>query len=278
MNSDTVSIIIPVYNRLTLLIRALTSVIEQSYTNIEIIVIDDGSTQPVQATLKDLYPHVIVAQQPHAGVSAARNHGIRLASGNWVAFLDSDDEWLAEKLSLQMQYLNAHPDYKVCHSEEIWIRSGTRVNAMKKHAKCGGWIFQHCLPLCAISPSSVIIHRSIFDSVGTFDESLPACEDYDLWLRLTSRFPVLFIEQALIKKYGGHEDQLSRQYWGMDRFRITALQNIVNSGHLNADDRKAATTQLLKKITVYLQGARKRNKYAEIVYYEALYQQYKPAP
>ncbi len=274
MNNDTVSIIIPVHNRPALLIRALTSVYQQSHTNIEIIVIDDGSIQPVQAMLKDRFPDVIVAQQPHSGVSAARNHGIRLASSQWIAFLDSDDEWLANKLSMQMQHLTTHPDYKVCHSEEIWIRNGTRVNAMNKHAKCGGWIFQHCLPLCAISPSSVIIHRSIFDQVGTFDESLPACEDYDLWLRLTSQFPVLFIEQSLIRKYGGHDDQLSRQYWGMDRFRITALQKIIDSAGLNPEDAEAATAMLLKKVTIYLKGLRKRNKSDEIIYYEALYHKY----
>ena len=274
MNNDTISIIIPVHNRPTLLIRALTSIIQQSYTNIEIIVIDDGSTQPVQAMLKASFPDVIVVSQSHSGVSAARNHGIRLASSHWIAFLDSDDEWLTDKLNLQMQYLKANPDYKVCHSEEIWIRNGTRVNAMNKHAKCGGWIFQHCLPLCAISPSSVIIHRSIFDQVGTFDESLPACEDYDLWLRLTSQFPVLFIAQPLIRKYGGHDDQLSRQYWGMDRFRITALQKIIDSESLNPDDTQAAIAMLLKKISIYLKGLRKRNKSDEIIYYESLHHHY----
>lgn len=274
MNNDTVSIIIPVHNRPALLIRALTSVCQQSYSNIEIIVIDDGSTQSVQAMVKDRFPDVIVARQPHSGVSAARNHGIRLASNHWIAFLDSDDEWLTDKLSIQMQSLTSNPDYKVCHSEEIWIRNGIRVNAMKKHAKCGGRIFQHCLPLCAISPSSVIIHRSIFDQVGIFDESLPACEDYDLWLRLTSQFAVLFIEQPLIRKYGGHDDQLSRQYWGMDRFRIIALQKIIDRAELNPDDSQAATTMLLKKVSIYLKGLRKRNKSDEIIYYEALHHHY----
>ena len=274
MKHEMISIIIPVYNRPIVLKRALASVYAQSYANIEVIVIDDGSSQPIPAPLKDLFPHTRFVQQAHAGVSAARNYGIRLAHGRWIAFLDSDDEWLVDKLSTQMQCLHTHPDYKICHSDEIWIRNGQRVNAMKKHAKQGGWIFQHCLPLCAISPSSVIIHHSILDQIGTFDESLPVCEDYDLWLRLTSRFPVLFIEQPLINKYGGHDDQLSRQYWGMDRFRMTALQKILDSNHLNREDRVAAITQLLKKMRVYLKGARKRNKYTEIVYYEALYQHY----
>ncbi len=101
---------------------------------------------------------------------------------------------------------------RVCHTDEIWIRNGRRVNARKKHGKKGGWIFQHCLPLCAMSPSSIMIHRDVFTALGGFDERLPACEDYDLWLRITARYPVLFTRQPLIEKYGGHDDQLSRKY------------------------------------------------------------------
>ena len=110
---------------------------------------------------------------------------------------------------------------------------------MHKHAKAGGWIYTHCLPLCAISPSAVLIHRSIFDCVGLFNEQLPACEDYDLWLRICARFPVHFIPEPLIIKYGGHDDQLSRRYWGMDRFRIQALEDILASGVLTEEHRQA---------------------------------------
>ncbi len=163
---------------------------------------------------------------------------------------------------------------RVCHTDEIWIRNGRRVNARKKHGKKGGWIFQHCLPLCAMSPSSIMIHRDVFTALGGFDERLPACEDYDLWLRITARYPVLFIRQPLIEKYGGHDDQLSRKYWGMDRFRIRALEKILATDSLNADDHLAAVAMLREKAGIYLQGAIKRGKSAEIGYYRQLLKQY----
>ena len=184
--------------------------------------------------------------------------------------LDSDDAWAATKIEQQLTALNANPNYKLCHTNEIWYRHGRRVNPMQKHTKKGGWIFQHCLPLCAISPSSVMIHKDIIEEVGLFDTSLPACEDYDLWLRITSRHPVLYIADPLTIKYGGHDDQLSRQHWGMDRFRIKALQKIIASHHLKPADRAAAITILKQKINVYLKGARKRNKFTEISHYEKI--------
>ncbi|MCP4996514.1 MAG: glycosyltransferase family 2 protein, partial [Gammaproteobacteria bacterium] len=138
-----------------------------------------------------------------------------------------------------------------------------RVNQMKKHAKSGGHIFQNCLPLWVISPSSAIIHRDLFNEVGTFDEELPACEDYDLWLRICARHPVAFVEQPQIKKYGGHEDQLSHHYWGMDRFRIQALEKIIQSGVLNHADRTLAVQTLTAKAEILAQGASKRDKHEE---------------
>ncbi len=179
----TISVIIPTYNRAHTLSRALDSVLAQTHPADEVIVIDDGSTDSTVELLQNSYPNVTLIQQQNRGVSAARNSGIRASHSEWVALLDSDDEWLPDKLNKQLALVSQQPEYKIIHSDEIWIRYGVRVNQMKKHIKKGGWIFQDCLPLCAISPSAVMIHRSVFDDVGLFDESLPACEDYDLWLR-----------------------------------------------------------------------------------------------
>jgi GT2 family glycosyltransferase len=156
-----------------------------------------------------------------------------VAKHEWIAFLDSDDEWLPHKLERQCEALERHPQYRFCHTDEIWIRRGRRVNPMKKHAKHRGYIFDQCLPLCVISPSSALIHRDLFDRYGTFDPELPVCEDYDLWLRICAREPVLYVDEALLLKFGGHEDQLSQAYWGMDRFRIRALENLIRSGALD---------------------------------------------
>ncbi|MCP3670659.1 MAG: glycosyltransferase [Gammaproteobacteria bacterium] len=258
-----ISVIIPSYNRAHLLVRAVQSVLNQTLPAQEVIVVDDGSSDHTATVMAEEFPHCHYIKQPNRGVSAARNTGIAAASGEWLAFLDSDDEWLPSKLAAQQQLLQQQPEIKLCHTEEIWIRNGKRVNQMKKHAKSGGHIFQNCLPLCVISPSSAIIHRNLFNEVGTFDEELPACEDYDLWLRICSRHPVAFVEQPQIKKYGGHEDQLSHHYWGMDRFRIQALEKIIQSGVLNHADRTLTLQTLTAKAEILAQGATKRDKQEE---------------
>ena len=269
MGQQEISVIIPTYDRAGLLPRALHSVLGQSHPPAEVLVVDDGSTDGTERLVRSEFPTVRYSRQENRGVAAARNHGIREARGEWVAFLDSDDEWLHRKLERQLEAHRKEPRFLLCHTNEIWIRRGQRVNPMKKHAKSGGYIFEECLPLCVVSPSSVVAHRGLFERVGLFDESLPACEDYDLWLRVCSRFPVLYLEEPLIVKYGGHSDQLSRRYWGMDRFRIQALEKVLGSGTLSPADRRAALHALLDKIDVYASGARKRGKWEEAAAYQS---------
>ena len=252
-----ISVIIPSYNRQAVLTRAIDSVLAQTSAVDEIIVVDDGSDDDTKAQITRQYPEIKFIHQVNSGVSAARNRGIKQASSSWIAFLDSDDSWLPKKIEHIRKVQQQHPEYALFHSDEIWIRKGVRVNAMNKHRKSGGWIFQQCLPLCVISPSAVVMQSDLFDAVELFDESLPVCEDYDLWLRLCHQFPVYYIDQPLINKYGGHDDQLSNRYWGMDRFRIRALQNLLSRHQLNEDDRQAAEAMLEKKLTILLKGARK---------------------
>lgn len=272
MISNSVSIIIPSYNRCELLTRSLDSVFAQSTQPDEVIIVDDGSTDETESLIRNDYPQAQHLKIKHAGVSAARNAGIEASTSEWIALLDSDDAWQTDKLEKQLAAISAS-DYRLCHTDEIWYRNQVRVNPMHKHKKRGGWIFQYCLPLCCISPSSVLIHRSVFDEVGLFDTSLPACEDYDLWLRICARMPVLYIDEMLTIKYGGHADQLSRHYWGMDRFRIQALRKIIDSRVLNPDDERAARQTLCDKITIFIKGARKHNN-PESEDYAKLLQQY----
>jgi len=265
-----ITVIIPSYNRAYSLSRALDSVFSQSILPSEVIVVDDGSSDKTCELIDQKYPQVRYIYQNQQGVSAARNVGIREATFDWIAFLDSDDEWLPHKLEQQCEQLKDSPGLLVCHTEEIWIRNGERVNQMKKHKKTGGWIYQNCLPLCAMSPSSIMIHKRIFADVGLFKEDLPACEDYDLWLRICARYSVLYVEKPCINKYGGHEDQLSSTYWGMDRFRIQALMDILKEQVLNEEDKNATKIVLSKKIEVYMKGARKREKNEELQHYQNL--------
>lgn len=264
-----ITVIIPTYNRAHCLARALDSVLQQTIAAPNIIVIDDGSTDDTER-LMEAYPNVQYVRQENRGVSAARNKGLQRVMTPWVALLDSDDEWLPNKLEKQVALLSQNPNHRLCHTEEIWVRNGVRVNQMNKHKKSGGWIFDKCLPMCAISPSSVLMETSLFSEFGYFREDLPACEDYDLWLKICAAYPVLYVEEPCIIKYGGHEDQLSQKYWGMDRFRIKSLVDLLEGGVLNDEQRLLSINMAVKKITVYLKGARKRNKTEEVATYEAL--------
>ena len=259
-----ISVVIPSYNRAHTLQRALQSVFDQSSTVDEVILVDDGSTDDSAAMVAQNFPGVSIVRQPNAGVSAARNRGIEAAQYDWIALLDSDDSWLPHKIKTVRDAALKHPGFVLYHSDEIWVRRGVRVNPMQKHRKSGGWIFAQCLPLCAISPSASVIQKSALQDLGLFDESLPACEDYDLWLRLCHRFPVHYIEQPLITKYGGHEDQLSRQYPAMDRFRVRALHRLLDTTVLQQGDFEAARSTLLGKLEILIKGARKHHNQALI--------------
>ena len=269
-----ISVIIPSYNRVHTLSRALDSVLAQTRPADEIIVIDDGSTDTTRELIEQQYPQVQYHYQDNAGVSAARNRGIKQAKGDWIALLDSDDEWLAEKLARQVDSIDNNAEYQLCHCDEIWIRNGRRVNPMKKHGKTGGWIFDKCLPLCAISPSATLMKKSLLQELGLFDESFPACEDYDLWLKVCAQYPVLYIDEPLLKKYGGHEDQLSQKHWGMDRFRIQALDHAIQNLNLTPDDKQAAIQTLLEKTRIFINGAIKRNRYDDLQPYQQLLSKY----
>ncbi len=271
----SISVIIPSFDRVAVLPRAIDSVLAQTLAPVEIIVVDDGSADGTAEMVAARFPQVRLLRQENRGVSAARNAGIAIARGGWLAFLDSDDEWLPGKLAAQREVLAENPDCRLCHAEEIWIRNGKRVNAMKKHRKSGGRIYRRCLPLCVISPSAAVIHRDVFRDYGGFDESLPACEDYDLWLRICAREPVAFVETPQIVKYGGHDDQLSRRYWGMDRFRVQALVKMLASGVLDAADEMATREMLVEKCRILSQGAEKRGNADRAARYRALADKYR---
>ncbi len=265
----SIAAIIPTRDRVEMTERAVRSVLAQTRQPEELIVVDDGSVDGTGEHLRRTFPEITLRRLGGLGVSAARNHAIRSAQSDWLAFLDSDDEWLPEKLEVQRAALDKEPEFRLCHCDEIWIRNGRRVNPRRRHRKAGGRLFRHCLPLCAISPSAAMIHRSVFDEVGLFDETLPACEDYDLWLRICSRWPVLYVDRPLLLKYGGHADQLSRTE-ALDRYRIRALTKIIASETLEPEDREAATATLREKIVIYLAGVKKRGRAAEARELEAL--------
>lgn len=269
----TVSAVVPTRNRARRTLRAVRSILAQSRPVDELVVVDDGSSDDTVAVLRRELPQLRVLRQEHAGVSAARNHGIRETRGRWIAFLDSDDEWLPTKIDRQLAAIASTDGAVLCHTDEIWMRGGRQVNPGRRHAKDGEDLFVRSLELCLISPSSVMLRRSLLDEVGMFDESLPACEDYDLWLRVLRRHPALFVDEPLLVKNGGHADQLSRQA-GLDRYRVRALRRLLESGGLAWERRSAAKRALVEKLTVYLNGARRRGRSDEVARLEERYARY----
>jgi len=266
---STVSVVIPTFNREGFIEQCVVSALQQSKKPDEVIVVDDGSSDKTWDVLRTLgfsdskeeRNSLRYIFQRNKGVSAARNLGIKAAKYRYIAFLDSDDLWLEKKLEKQISSLESQSiRYRLSHTNEIWVRNGVRVNAHLKHEKNGGDIFIQCLKLCCISPSSSLVDRSVFDDFGFFDENLPACEDYDFWLRFCAFEDVHFVNEHLLIKNGGHDQQLSKKYWGMDRFRVTALENLLKNQSLNEFKRKETIKELIFKLQVLIDGGRKRKK------------------
>lgn len=275
-----ISVIIPTYNRASFLLEAIQSVLNQDAFQLteasslfELIVVDDGSTDNTKDTVASFGERVRYQVQLNQGVSAARNLGLRLASGDFIAFLDSDDLWKEDKIANQMSFMKAFPRAKACYTEEIWIRREVVVNPKKKHRKYSGWIFEKVLPLCLISLSSALFRKEVFEEIGSFDEDFPACEDYDFGIRLAHQYPVFLLSRPLIVKRGGHPDQLSRKYWGMDRFRIQALEKALCLD-LNLKQKMLVKQEIVRKSCIVANGFRKRKNMDEARKYTALIEKY----
>ena len=276
-----ISVIIPTYNRASFVEEAIQSVLVQDFfirnasIPFELLVIDDGSTDNTKEVVRSFGDKVKYHFQEHKGVSAARNLGLELTQGDYLAFLDSDDLWKKEKMSTQMSFMKSFPIAKVCYTEETWIRRGVFVNPQKKHQKYSGWIFDKVLPICLLSLSSALFKREVFEEIGKFDEELPACEDYDFGIRLALKYPVYLLQKPLIIKRGGHSDQLSRKYWGMDRFRVKALEKALNL-NLKPEQEILVRQEIVKKYQILAKGFEKRNKQEEMRKCLSLIDKYRP--
>ncbi len=279
------SVVIPTYNRLNQTNLALRSVLKQiapcNFKGLffDCWIIDDGSKSAYflssalekEFTQKKI-PLYLKRIKKNQGVSKARNWGIKLSKGQWVAFLDSDDEWKENKLQEQFYYLKKNSHYLIIQSEEIWIRNGNQVIPPQSHRKTKGFLFKRSLERCLITPSSVIIKRELFYDNYFFDEKLPACEDYDLWLRITLKQAVGLVPKKLLIRYGGHADQLSTKYPLMDKFRLKSLIKVKKLARKEKKfvEEKWIDEIFFKKINIILQGARKRKKIFHYFYFSFL--------
>ena len=266
-----VTVILPSWNRADWLKKSIDSVLEQTFRDFELIVVDDASTDSTQEILTSYSGKIrSITFSKNLGVSAARNAAVKNCDSEWIAFLDSDDFWHPHKLQKQIAQTVIRAECPIHFTDEIWIRNGVRVNPKKKHQKLEGWIFKPSLELCLMSPSTVLLRRELFDVHGLFDETLPICEDYDLWLRLTSQHQVALLNEKLMTRYGGHADQLSRSDWGIDRYRVQSIRKILKTEKLSPEDRSAAIVVLRKKCEIIINGFRKRGKLQEIERYEKI--------
>jgi len=266
MTDSLVSVILPTFNRAWTLKDAIESVLFQDYPHIELIVIDDGSKDNTQELLKEYKSEIIILTQENRGVSAARNAGIKKSRGEFIALLDSDDSWDKKKISCQVEFFKQNPKAMICQTEEIWIRNSKRVNPKNKHKKPSGMIFEPSLDLCLVSPSAVMMKKKMFEQKGFFNEEFTVCEDYDLWLRISSTMPIYLIDKPYTIKRGGHKDQLSL-FHSQDKFRIRSLKELLKSGGLTQEQAKKAKKVLKKKCTIYGNGCIKRDRKEEGRYY-----------
>ncbi len=270
-----ISVIIPAHNRAWALPAAIASVREQTFENFELIVVDDGSVDNTRE-LVGHYPDIrYLGLESNQGVSVARNRGMELARGRYLCFLDSDDTWISTKLERQWNWMQANPESVACYTDEIWIRNGVRVNPRNKHRKYSGNVFRECLPLCIISPSSIMMCRETLEALGGFDENMVACEDYELWLLLAADHEVHCIDEKLIVKYGGHDDQLSKRYWGMDRFRVYALDKLLRHHSLSPGQQREVLNMLVEKCVILETGYRNRGKKDEAEQYASAAKHYR---
>ena len=216
----------------------------------------------------------MIVEEKNQGVSFARNKGILSARNDWIAFLDSDDRWMKKKLELQVnKVISSKKKVLFVHTDEIWIKKDKILNQKKKHKKLEGYIFKNSLNMCIISPSTVLVKKSLLQKSGMFNERLKVCEDYELWLKITSKIPVSLITEPCVIKYGGHSGQLSKKYWGIDRFRVRALEKLLLNYKLSSVQKKDMMTVLLTKIKIIINGAKKRKntKITKIYYFKEKY-------
>ena len=262
-----VSVVVPTYDRAGPVTRAVASVLAQSHQGLECIVVDDGSTDDTAdrlAAIKD--PRLRVLSQDNQGVSAARNAGLAMAQGELLALLDSDDLWEPDKLALQVAHMQER-GLEFCQTDEAWVRNGKRVNPGRRHRKgpgdpADGRLFLRSLDLCLISPSAVAFSRGFWDTVGPFDTGMPACEDYDLWLRALLRYRLGFVDQTLVVKHGGNPDQLSGMP-GLDLYRCRSLVRILQDSLLPEAFRPRVLRHLEAKARVYVGGLSRRGRTQE---------------
>ena len=208
MSNSLVSVIIPTYNRMATLPRAINSVLQQNYTNLELIIVDDGSNDGTDKYIEQLNDNRLkyIRLEKNLGPAGARNAGVNAAKGKYIAFQDSDDEWDENKLAIQMEVLKNSPDCDLVYCAMKQVDEDNIVVDIIPSKKLSeeftkGNIYEFLLSYCLISTQTILIKKSIFQNLGGFDENLKALEDYDFSLKYAKEYIVEFVDKVLVTQY-----------------------------------------------------------------------------
>ena len=270
---NAIAVIVPVFNRASLAERALRSVRKQSLAAAEFVVVDDGSSEAMDALRADVLSGGgrWITLPENRGPAAARNAGVAETSSPWITFLDSDDEWASWKLERQLAWHQSHPDMRISQAQDQWFRKGEAILRPSHWQMQEGDLFAESVERCSITPSAVMLHRTIWDELGGFDERFRVCEDYELWLRLTREYPVGLVGgEPFVRRHGGRPDQLSSITPAMDRHRIAALLELLDSGSLSPSQQDHVLRGIKEKATILAAGAAKRGRPGRAAFYHEL--------
>jgi glycosyltransferase involved in cell wall biosynthesis len=228
-----VSVIIPVYERLTYLNAAIESVLAQTYRPYEIIVVDDGSTVDVRKHLEPYSDIITCLRKTNEGMASARNFGTRWAKGEFVAFLDDDDIFLPEKLVSQVDILRDKPEVALVYSDEYLLDEAGRmeqvaVRADRNPPLPSGYIARDFFMDSFIGVMTVLIRRTVFEEVGGFDEYMLFNEDDDLWFRIMLQFPVICSEYVSGARRV-HGTNMSRDRAKMTLYQLRCIDKYIDS-------------------------------------------------
>ncbi|MBT3274794.1 MAG: glycosyltransferase family 2 protein [Spirochaetales bacterium] len=301
-SEPAISVIIPVYNRFRLLSEAVGSVLSQTFKDYELILVDDGSDDPlvrISRTGLLASTEALTEASRQGGISctlpaglekptsfrclridhtgmpgAARNRGAEAARGRYIAFLDSDDLWLPDKLKRQYSLMEGKKECRISHTRELWLRNGKTVSQKSQKHQREGQLFNDSLVKCIVGPSTVMMDRKLYLEHGGFREDLEIGEDYELWLRILASNPISYVDAPLTIKRAGHGDQLTGKYGHIEYFRIQALKDLVDRGSVAAENLSAARTELSRKCRIYSSGSAKRGKETDAAYYRELANMY----
>lgn len=291
-----VTVVVPTCNRKDFVTQALHSVFSQNYRNFEIVVVDDGSTDGTAAHLLRTFGaearavELVARRNPAAltpfyhtfthqgllvryeyhqnrGLGAARNRGIRHARGSYIAFLEAEDIWEPGHLRSQIDFLEGHRGACIARVGERPAKEGPRSRRARRGEVASGNLFAQALEQAPAGISCAVVHRSCFAECGEFDENMPACEDYDLWLRLTARFPVYYVEGPEVTRRAPRPDG-SPHAWTSDRFRVYSLEKSFQSGQLDSEQRFLVSQALVRRCERLVEGYRRQKSEERANFYE----------